>query len=145
MLFLQVSHTLTHTLICWKQPSRFSFRYRTPNTATLTHAYTLCSCRPPVRHQAFRSAAGCDIIMAPRRLVLPNPAHPNPSLTPITPPRPAPPLPRCCMSVNQCNLRFHVRLGSNDNNNMVIIITVIICYCVCVLFQVGAQFSSVSA
>lgn len=56
--------THTHTLICWKQPSRFSFRYRTPNTATLTHAYTLCSCRPPVRHQAFRSAAGCDIIMA---------------------------------------------------------------------------------
>ena len=28
---------------------------------------------------------------------------------------------------------------------MVIIITIIICYCVCVLFQVGAQFSSVSA
>lgn len=28
---------------------------------------------------------------------------------------------------------------------MVIIITIIICYRVCVLFQVGAQFSSVSA
>lgn len=28
---------------------------------------------------------------------------------------------------------------------MVIRITIIICYCVCVLFQVGAQFSSVSA
>lgn len=28
---------------------------------------------------------------------------------------------------------------------MVIIFTIIICYCACVLFQVGAQFSSVSA
>lgn len=28
---------------------------------------------------------------------------------------------------------------------IIIIITIIICYCVCVLFQVGAQFSSVQS
>lgn len=45
---------------------------------------------------------------APRSILPPPHTHPTQSS-----PSPF----RCCMSVNQCNLWFHVRLGSNDHNN----------------------------
>lgn len=59
--------------------------------------------------QASHGAVRCDIITLCRS-VLPDP--------PTPPPPPKLPIPfRCCMSVSQCNLWFHVRLGSNDHNN----------------------------
>lgn len=103
--------------------------YDYKHTHMQTHTHTLCSYWPPA---AIRLSVAPPGVTSSPCVVWCSQAPPTNLTFPAPLPQQAPPPnPRCCMSVSQCNLQFHVRLGSNDNN-MVIIMTIIICYCVCV-------------
>lgn len=95
------AHTHTHN-ICWRRSAKFLL-------STTKHSSCI--------HTVFLPAACChQVSRGALSGVTASPCVAWCSRTPH-PTRPISPTPRCCMSVSQCNLRFHVRVGSNDHNN----------------------------
>lgn len=107
--FLQCScrlHIDTHTF-CWEHGANTSlnnFCYKIQYQYTHPHMLTHCVFASCLLPSGF-----------PRRCQVWH-HHPASLGAPKTP-APSSLTPRCCMSVSQCNLQFHVRLGSNDHNN----------------------------